>query len=72
MTEQTQTAPQQQQIQPSQDSIQKGSNAIQYSQKLINMSLQEIWNIAYTSGYSDAMAIIKTDQQGQSSGAGLQ
>ena len=70
MTEQAQ--PQQQQIQPSQESITKGRNAIEYSQKLVNMSLQELWNIAYTSGYSDAMAIVKTDQQGQSSGAGLQ
>ena len=70
MTEQAQ--PQQQQIQPSQESIAKGRNAIEYSQKLVNMSLQELWNIAYTSGYADAMAIIKTDQQGQSSGAGLQ
>lgn len=53
---------QQQQIQPSQDSLQKGKNAVEYSQKLINMSLAELWNIAYTSGYSDAMEIIKTDQ----------
>ena len=52
----------QQQIQPSQDSLQKGKNAVEYSQKLITMSLQEIWNIAYTSGYSDAMEIIKTDR----------
>ena len=70
MSEQAQS--QQQQIQPSQESITKGRNAIEYSQKLVNMSLQELWNIAYTSGYSDAMAIVKTDQQGQSSGAGLQ
>ena len=70
MTEQAQN--QLQQIQPSQESITKGRNAIEYSQKLVNMSLQELWNIAYTSGYSDAMAIVKTDQQGQSSGAGLQ
>jgi len=51
-----------QQIQPSQESLQKGKNAVEYSQKLISMSLQEIWNIAYTSGYSDAMEIFKTDQ----------
>jgi hypothetical protein len=53
---------QQQQIQPSQESLTKGRNAIEYSQKLINMSLQELWNIAYTSGFSDAMEIVKTDQ----------
>ena len=64
MTEQTQP----QQIQPSQESIAKGRNAIEYSQKLINMSLQELWNIAYTSGFSDAMAIVKTDQQGNETG----
>ena len=50
-----------QQIQPSQESLAKGRNAVEYSQKLINMSLQEIWNIAYTSGFADAMAIAKTD-----------
>jgi hypothetical protein len=27
------------------------------------MSLQEIWNIAYTSGYEDAMEIVKKDLQ---------
>ena len=64
MTEQTQP----QQIQPSQESIAKGRNALEYSQKLINMSLQELWNIAYTSGFSDAMAIVKTDQQGNETG----
>ena len=58
MTDQAQP----QQIQPSQESLQKGKNAVEYSQRLISMSLQEIWNIAYTSGYSDAMEIIKTDQ----------
>jgi hypothetical protein len=51
-----------QQIQPSQESLQKGKNAVEYSQRLISMSLQEIWNIAYTSGFSDAMEIVKTDQ----------
>ena len=64
MTEQTQP----QQIQPSQESLAKGRNALEYSQKLINMSLQELWNIAYTSGFSDAMAIVKTDQQGNETG----
>ena len=61
MTDQAQP----QQIQPSQESLSKGRNAIEYTQKLVNMSLQELWNIAYTSGFSDAMAIVKTDQQGQ-------
>jgi hypothetical protein len=51
-----------QQIQPSQESLQKDKNAVEYFQKLISMSLQEIWNIAYTSGYLDAMEIFKTDQ----------
>ena len=58
MTDQVQP----QQIQPSQESLQKGKNAVEYSQKLINMSLAELWNIAYTSGYSDAMEMMKTDQ----------
>jgi hypothetical protein len=59
VTDQTQ---QQQQIQPSQQSLEKGKNAFEYSQKLLSMSLQEIWNIGYTSGFSDAMEIVKTDQ----------
>jgi hypothetical protein len=58
MTDQVQP----QQIQPSQESLQKGRNAVEYSQKLLSMSLQEIWNIGYTSGFADAMAIVKTDQ----------
>jgi len=56
------------QIQPSNKSLEKGNNAVQYSQKLISMSLQEIWNIAYTSGYEDAMEIIKTDRKGNNNG----
>lgn len=68
MTEQTQP----QQIQPSKESLDKGRNAVEYTQRLVNMSLQEIWNIAYTSGFSDAMAIVKTDQQGQTDASGLQ
>lgn len=50
MTEQKQI-----QLQPSQKSLEKGRNAVEYSQRLVNMSLQEIWNIAYASGYEDAM-----------------
>jgi hypothetical protein len=42
--------------------LQKGRNGVEYSQKLINMSLQEIWNIGYTSGFADAMEIVKTDK----------
>jgi hypothetical protein len=58
MTDQVQP----QQIQPSQESLHKGRNAVEYSQKLLSMSLQEIWNIGYTSGFADAMEIVKTDQ----------
>ena len=49
---------QQTQIQPSQKSLEKGRSAVEYSQNLINMSLQQLWNVAYTSGYEDAMAQI--------------
>ena len=61
MTEQ-QTQPQAQQLQPSQKSLEKGRNAVEYTQKFLNMSLQEIWNVAYVSGFEDAMEIVKTDQ----------
>lgn len=50
-------------ITPSKKSLEKGKNALEYSQRLVNMSLQEIWNIAYTSGFEDAMEIVKTDQE---------
>ena len=60
MTEQAQ-APQQQ-IQMSQKSLQAANNSISYSTQLINMSFQQLWNVAYTAGYEDAMEIIKTDQ----------
>lgn len=50
------TEPKQVQIQPSQKSLEKGRNAVEYSQNLINMSLQQLWNVAYTSGYEDGMA----------------
>jgi len=57
----TDQAPQQQ-IQMSQKSLQAANNSIGYSTQLINMSLQQLWNVAYTAGYEDAMEIIKTDQ----------
>jgi hypothetical protein len=47
---------QQVEIKPSQKSLEKGRSAVEYSQNLINMSLQQLWNIAYTSGYEDAVA----------------
>ena len=51
-----------QQIQMSQDSVNKANNCISYSTNLINMSLQQLWNIAYQAGFEDAQAIMKTDQ----------
>ena len=59
MTDQVQP---QQQIQPSQQSLEKGKNAHDYSTNLINQMLQQMWNIGYTSGFADAMEIVKTDQ----------
>ena len=59
MNEQQQT-----QIQPSQQSLEKGKNAHDYSMNMIGQMLQQMWNIGYTSGYADAMEIIKTDQKG--------
>ena len=51
-----------QQIQMSPDSLAKAKNSINYSVNLINMSLQQLWNIAYQAGFEDAMEIVKTDQ----------
>ena len=56
----TKQAPQQ--IQMSQDSIAKANNSINYSTNLINMSLQQLWNIAYQAGFEDAQEIMKTDR----------
>jgi hypothetical protein len=50
------------QIQMSNDSINKANNSMNYTINLVNMSLQQLWNIAYQAGYEDAMEIVKTDQ----------
>ena len=54
--------PSPQQLQMSQDSIAKANNSINYSTNLINMSLQQLWNIAYQAGFEDAQAIMTTDR----------
>lgn len=46
----------------SQESLAKANNSINYSVNLINMSLQQLWNIAYQAGFEDAQAIMTTDQ----------
>jgi uncharacterized membrane protein len=51
-----------QQLQMSQDSMNKAGNSINYAVNLVNMSLQQLWNIAYQAGFEDAMEIVKTDQ----------
>jgi hypothetical protein len=51
-----------QQIQMSQDSLAKANNSINYSVNLINMALQQLWNIAYQAGFEDAQAIMTTDR----------
>ena len=51
-----------QQIQMSPDSLAKAQNSINYSVNLVNMSLQQLWNIAYQAGFEDAQAIMKTDR----------
>ena len=56
------TEQQQVQLQPSQKSLEKAKNAHDYSVNLVAQMLQQMWNIGYTSGFEDAMEIIKTDQ----------
>ena len=51
-----------QQFQMSDDSMKKAGNSINYAVNLVNMSLQQLWNIAYQAGFEDAMEIVKTDQ----------
>ena len=51
-----------QQIQMSEDSMKKAGNSINYAVNLVNMSLQQLWNIAYQAGFEDAQEIMKTDR----------
>jgi len=51
-----------QQIQMSAESLAKAQNSINYSNNLVNMSLQQLWNIAYQAGFEDAQAIMNTDR----------
>jgi hypothetical protein len=50
------------QIQMSNDSLTKASNSINYTMNLVNMSLQQLWNIASQAGFEDAQEIMKTDR----------
>jgi uncharacterized membrane protein len=50
------------QIQMSNDSVNKANNSMNYTLNLVNMSLQQLWNIAYQAGFEDAQEIMKTDQ----------
>jgi len=56
----------------SQKSLQAANNSIGYSSPLLNMSLHQLWNVAYTAGYEDAMEIVKTDQGTIKTDKGLQ
>jgi len=49
-------------IEMSQDSLAKAGNSINYAVNLVNMSLQQLWNIAYQAGFEDAQEIMKTDR----------
>ena len=51
-----------QQLQMSDESIKKAGNSINYAVNLVNMSLQQLWNIAYQAGFEDAQAIMTTDR----------
>jgi hypothetical protein len=51
-----------QQIQMSAESLSKAQNSINYTNNLVNMSLQQLWNIAYQAGFEDAQAIMNTDR----------
>ena len=44
------------------EAIAKAQNSINYSTNLINMSLQQLWSIAYQAGFEDAQEIMKTDR----------
>jgi uncharacterized membrane protein len=58
----TDMKPTPQQLQMSQDSLNKANNSMNYTINLVNMSLQQLWNIAYAAGFEDAQEIMKTDR----------
>ena len=51
-----------QQLQMSDESMKKAGNSINYAVNLVNMSLQQLWNIAYQAGFEDAQSIMNTDR----------
>ena len=44
-------------------SQEKANNAMNYTMNLINMSLQQIWNIAYQAGFEDGMSFLTEKQK---------
>lgn len=54
--------PKQVQIEPSKKSLEKAKNSHEYTMNMINQMTMQMWQIGYTSGFEDAMEIIKTDQ----------
>ena len=53
------------QLQPSKEALEKAKNAHEYSVNMMNQMMNQMWQIGYTSGYQDAMEIVKTDQSGE-------
>lgn len=49
-------------LEMSKESLNKANNSVNYAVNLVNMSLQQLWNIAYQAGFEDAQEIMKTDQ----------
>lgn len=49
-------------IQPSKEALEKAKSSHDYGMGLVAQMMQQMWNIGYTSGFQDAMEIVKTDQ----------
>lgn len=63
MTEVSKTQPVQ--ITMSPQSQEKANNCMNYTMNLVNMSLQQIWNIAYQAGFEDGLSFLTEKQKSE-------
>lgn len=46
-------------------SQEKANNCMNYTMNLVNMSLQQIWNIAYQAGFEDGLSFLTEKQKSE-------
>lgn len=57
------TTPEPVKITMSPQSQEKANNSMNYTMNLINMSMQQIWNIAYQAGFEDGLSFLTEKQK---------